>query len=151
MMALFIQQARPSAPKEWHIGESLPEIKSKVVTFQADDDELEIILAALRKTRPSAHVETLTQLQHVELDHDLFPVLVYEYRQDGFYLDPEKVYTLLGLNTWMKANLQKILQEKRELRITDMGDRLCFHAHNGEILYDGKNHYDPGSGYGRQP
>jgi len=32
---------------EWHVGDPVPEIKSRVVTFQADGHELELILSAL--------------------------------------------------------------------------------------------------------
>jgi hypothetical protein len=33
--------------KEWHVGEPLPELEGGVITFQADGDELDIILASL--------------------------------------------------------------------------------------------------------
>ena len=33
--------------KVWHVGESLPQIEGRVITFQADGDELDIILASL--------------------------------------------------------------------------------------------------------
>lgn len=32
----------------WHIGQSLPQLKSRVITFQADGNELDVILTALR-------------------------------------------------------------------------------------------------------
>jgi len=32
----------------WRVGEPIPDIVSRVVTFQADGDELEVILRALR-------------------------------------------------------------------------------------------------------
>lgn len=35
----------------WHIGEPVPALKARVVTFQADGDELDLILEAMRKTR----------------------------------------------------------------------------------------------------
>lgn len=34
--------------KQWHVGETLPSITTKVVTFQADGDELEVIVEALK-------------------------------------------------------------------------------------------------------
>jgi hypothetical protein len=34
----------------WHVGEPLPIIRERVVAFQADGDELEVIIAALQKT-----------------------------------------------------------------------------------------------------
>lgn len=37
--------------QRWHVGEPLPEITHRVVTFQADGDELEMIVAAMIRTR----------------------------------------------------------------------------------------------------
>jgi len=34
---------------EWHTGEKLPRIDGRVVTFQADGEELEVLLEVLRK------------------------------------------------------------------------------------------------------
>lgn len=41
-MALYINYKT-----EWHVGEPIPEDLGRVVTFQADGDELEMILAAM--------------------------------------------------------------------------------------------------------
>ena len=35
--------------KTWHTGDPVPKIKERVVTFQADGDELNLILAAMRR------------------------------------------------------------------------------------------------------
>ena len=75
------------------------------------------------------------------MEDDLFPVLVYEYDKNGRYGPPKRIPTMEGLEVWFKENLQKILSEKRELRITDTGDLMCFHARNGKIVYDGAKHY----------
>jgi len=43
---------------EWHIGESCPKLKARVITFQADGDELGVILEALAdhgKPCPNCH------------------------------------------------------------------------------------------------
>lgn len=32
----------------WHVGEPLPELSGRVITFQADGDELDTLLGALR-------------------------------------------------------------------------------------------------------
>ncbi len=32
---------------EWHVNESVPELKGQVITFQADGHELQLIIAAL--------------------------------------------------------------------------------------------------------
>jgi hypothetical protein len=74
---------------------------------------------------------------------DLFPVLVYEYNKEGRYGPPLRFWEG-GLQLWLLGNLKRILDEKVELRITDMGDLLCFHAKDGKILYDGQNHYPDG-------
>jgi hypothetical protein len=36
---------------DWHVGESVPDILSRIVNFQADGHELEMILQAMRATR----------------------------------------------------------------------------------------------------
>ena len=77
------------------------------------------------------------------IDNSLFPVLVYEYNSQGRYGEPVRM-TEPRLVLWMTANLKKILREKRELRITDTGDLLCFHVQDGKILYDGQTHYPNG-------
>jgi hypothetical protein len=74
---------------------------------------------------------------------DLFPVLVYEYNKQGRYGEPLAFHEL-GLQIWLAGNLRRILEEKVELRITDMGDLLCFHVKDGKIFYDGQNHYPDG-------
>jgi len=43
--------SEPLSGIEWHVGAPLPEITGRVITFQADGDELECILKALRDTR----------------------------------------------------------------------------------------------------
>lgn len=47
---LYIDQhlARSENDYTWHIGEPMPRIVSSVVTFQADSEELIIILDAIR-------------------------------------------------------------------------------------------------------
>jgi len=76
-------------------------------------------------------------------EDDLFPVLVYEYNEQGRYGEPERLFEP-GLQAYFKLKLRKVLNEKRELRITDMGDRMVFHVRDGKILYDGENHYPNG-------
>lgn len=34
--------------QQWHVGEPMPLIKARVVTFQADSDELEVIIEAIK-------------------------------------------------------------------------------------------------------
>lgn len=33
--------------QEWHVGEPLPTLEGRVITFQADGDELDVLLASL--------------------------------------------------------------------------------------------------------
>src|SRR5438132_8958047 len=37
-----------------------------------------------------------------------------------------------------KTSIRQAIVNKREVRITDSGDLLCFHAKDGKILYDGE-------------
>jgi hypothetical protein len=76
-------------------------------------------------------------------DDDLFPVLVYEFNSDGRYAAPIRM-SEPRLKTYFVENLRKIIDEKRELRITDGGDNMCFHVKDGKILYDGEKHYPDG-------
>ncbi len=69
----------------------------------------------------------------------LYPMQVYIYNLDGTYGDPvqiDSVEQLSGPGT--KMMIRTAMQEKREIRITDPGDSLLFHAKNGKILWDGK-------------
>ena len=44
---------------EWHVGEGIPDITGRVITFQADGDELECIVNALKATsEPNVQVPT---------------------------------------------------------------------------------------------
>lgn len=84
----------------------------------------------------------LTELVYGE--GDIFPLFAYEYNAQGYYSEPETIKDMVELDAYFKKNLKKILDEKRELRITDTGDLLCFHVQNGKILYDGEKHYPEG-------
>lgn len=75
---------------------------------------------------------------------DLYPLLVYEYNKEGRYSTPIRLADEAALLTWFEQNLKKILFERRELRITDLGDDLCFHAVGGDIVYDGVEHFPRG-------
>lgn len=57
-MALYIQTTThyPKAATktaQWHVGEAIPTLvyERRVVTFQADGDELDLILSAMERTR----------------------------------------------------------------------------------------------------
>lgn len=46
---MFIQQPGLKE-RTWHVGEPIPPLLGRVVTFQADGDELELILVAMRES-----------------------------------------------------------------------------------------------------
>ncbi|SRR6266576_3401482 len=80
-------------------------------------------------------VEKFTAPQYIGKS-DFFPLYVYEYNTEGRYGAPLELSNELGLKLWIDGNLQKVLDEKRELRIVDTGDLMCFHVKGGRILYD---------------
>tara|TARA_R110002051_G_scaffold225581_1_gene288502 strand:+ start:283 stop:669 length:387 start_codon:yes stop_codon:yes gene_type:complete len=47
---------------EWHVGEGIPEITGRVITFQADGDELECIVNALKATSKPKSVDELIEI-----------------------------------------------------------------------------------------
>ena len=47
---LCIQQREGDNWTEWHVGEPLPELRSRVITFQADGHELDMIQRAMHAT-----------------------------------------------------------------------------------------------------
>jgi hypothetical protein len=49
---LYIQDMYTDEWITWHYSEPVPVVNSKVVAFQADGDELELILNAMRATNP---------------------------------------------------------------------------------------------------
>lgn len=68
-MALYIKQDDGSQWYEWHTGEPIPPITSRVVIFQADGDELTMILAAMNAKLivPRDVVTSEEQLQQASL------------------------------------------------------------------------------------
>jgi hypothetical protein len=52
-MALYITDEMSKKRYIWHFSEPLPIIPGGVVTFQADGDELNLLLGAIRSTIPS--------------------------------------------------------------------------------------------------
>ncbi len=66
-----------------------------------------------------------------------FPCLLYEYDSQGRYGKPVKVDNEDALRDAFLTTIRKALDEKREIRITDMLDMLMFHAKDGRILWGG--------------
>lgn len=63
-----------------------------------------------------------------------FPCFLYIYELDGFH----RGYEVIESDEELKASAGKIkaaIQEGREVRITDLGDYLLFHAEKGQILF----------------
>lgn len=60
MLYITYTSHRGAITTQWHVGEPLPAL-SNVVVFQADGDELELLLRAMRGSNPSVDgtVETL--------------------------------------------------------------------------------------------
>jgi hypothetical protein len=75
------------------------------------------------------------------MEDDLFPLLVYEFDEEGQYGQPSRLENDGDLRLYFMENLKKILDEKRELRITDTEDLMCYHVKDGKIIYDGKEHH----------
>lgn len=53
-MAMFVTKTSNTKEySEWHVGEPLPWhiLRNRIITFQADGDELELIIRAMEQTR----------------------------------------------------------------------------------------------------
>jgi hypothetical protein len=68
------------------------------------------------------------------LDDD-FPLRLYEYNAEGRYGFPVRLNNSAELESAMKTTVKRALDEKREIRITDTGDILVFHAQDGAIVF----------------
>ena len=78
-------------------------------------------------------------------DDPLYPMFLYIYEKDGMHGDPVQINSEAQLHDPGTVMILKIaMQEKREIRITDPNDFLLFHAQDGKILFDGKEHYPEG-------
>ena len=75
---------------------------------------------------------------------ELYPLFVYLYNKEGWYKEPIRIENETALMFMFRGPIKEAIREKLEVRITDTGDLLCFHAANGSILWDGKTHYEPG-------
>lgn len=71
----------------------------------------------------------------------LYPMRLYLYDASGRYGEPVVINSEAHLHSaGTKALVQVAMREGREVRITDPGDLLLFHAQGGKVLWDGKNH-----------
>ena len=70
---------------------------------------------------------------------DIYPLFVYEYGFDGLHGGRIPLNNAEELRDYFEENLKKILAEKREFRITNSLDLMCFHVRNGKVLYNGRS------------
>ena len=75
-------------------------------------------------------------------DKNLYPLYLFIYDENGFHSTGVRLEDKHKLEYAMRTSIKYALAARREVRITDSGDLLCFHAKNGKIIYDGEKHYD---------
>ena len=74
------------------------------------------------------------------VDEPLYPISIYIYNLDGSYGEPIQINSDAQLNSLgTKIILRVAMGQRQEIRMTDPGDRMLFHAKDGKILFDGKN------------
>jgi len=73
----------------------------------------------------------------VDPEGDLYPLFLYIYDIDGCHRGSIKIDNKIALEYAMRTSIKIAINQKREVRITDTGDLLCFHSQGGAILYDG--------------
>ena len=78
----------------------------------------------------------------VNPDKNLYPLYLFIYDENGFHSTGVRLEDKYKLEYAFKTSIKFAIANKREVRITDSGDLLCFHAKDGKILYDGERHYD---------
>ena len=61
---LFIKQVKNANEQQWRVGEPMPPISASVVTFHADGDELNILLAAIRQFSANPHAQQEAEEPH---------------------------------------------------------------------------------------
>jgi len=64
-----------------------------------------------------------------------FPLYLYEYDAAGCYSEPVPISGRPALEVAMSTIVRRAIDEKREVRITDVGDDMVFHAVNGKIVW----------------
>lgn len=70
---MYINQAGIYRGQGWHIGQPMPVINSRVVTFQCDGDELDVVLAAIKaaSSKSLAEQEIAADRRFDEKNHRL--------------------------------------------------------------------------------
>ena len=67
-----------------------------------------------------------------------YPMLGYEYNQDGRYGEPRHIKNDGQLRCFFVDVVKPAIKEKREIRITNSMDEMLFHAKDGRVLFGGK-------------
>jgi hypothetical protein len=68
-------------------------------------------------------------------DADLYPAHLYIYDESGRYGRPETLVDPQALSVAMFGPVRDAMAQRREVRITDPGDMLVFHAVDGKIVW----------------
>jgi hypothetical protein len=72
-------------------------------------------------------------------DSPLYPMSLYIYDEAGFYSEPVHIASEAQLyGPGVRAMILAAMARHVEIRITDPGDLMLFHAKDGKILFDGK-------------
>lgn len=67
-----------------------------------------------------------------------YPMLGYEYNQDGRYGEPRHIKNEGQLRCFFVDVVKPAIKEKREIRITNLMDEMLFHTKDGRIIFGGK-------------
>ncbi len=76
------------------------------------------------------------------MEDPYYPMGLYIFRSDGFHAGPMWLKDEAALDN-AKPTIDNAMRERREIRITDPGDNMLFHAQNGRVLWP---HPDPEKG-----
>jgi len=83
------------------------------------------------------HLNELQYKDKVDPEGDLYPLYLYIYDFDGHHRNSIRLNNKVMLNYALRGSIKIAINQKREVRITDTGDLLCFHSQGGAILYNG--------------
>jgi hypothetical protein len=114
------------------------------VEFVADGFKAVTSRNALRKERGAVvPIETLTQLQYSDDRWGPFALYIYEpggeFHTGKQWFENVPRYPDEVISTAeAKARVEKVIAEKRHVRICDRGDMLVFHSEDGKILFGEK-------------
>ena len=64
-----------------------------------------------------------------------YPMYLYEYGADGMHSGRQYINNDTELRAMMASVVTQAMREGREIRITDTGDHLIFHAEHGRVVW----------------